>query len=79
VIGVFKAAVFWGAILGILELLIGPATHGRSSLTKLQQLDGVDLLMRELGSGTRQATLDFLAQHDITPRIRMTLGSNEAI
>ncbi len=45
----------------------------------LQQLAGVDLLMREPGSGTRQATLDFLSQHHITPRIRMTLGSNEAI
>jgi LysR family transcriptional regulator, low CO2-responsive transcriptional regulator len=60
-------------------VLIGPANHKRGLLKKLPQLDGVDLLMREPGSGTRQATLDFLAQHDIAPRIRMTLGSNEAI
>jgi LysR family transcriptional regulator, low CO2-responsive transcriptional regulator len=60
-------------------VLIGAANHYRGSLKKLPQLNVVDLLMRERGSGTRQATLDFLAQHDITPRIRMTLGSNEAI
>jgi LysR family transcriptional regulator, low CO2-responsive transcriptional regulator len=60
-------------------VLIGPTGTARGSPKKLQQLDGVDLLMRESGSGTRQATLDFLALHGITPRIRMTLGSNEAI
>ena len=45
----------------------------------VKHLAGVDLLMREAGSGTRQATLEFLAAHNITPNIRMTLGSNEAI
>ena len=35
--------------------------------------------MREVGSGTRQATLEFLAAHHMAPRIRMTLGSNEAV
>ena len=39
----------------------------------LKQLAGVDLLMREVGSGTRQATLEFLAAH------HMTLGSSEAV
>jgi LysR family transcriptional regulator, low CO2-responsive transcriptional regulator len=70
-------------------VLIGPVKHAWAASKKiahspqrkrpLQQLAGVDLLMREPGSGTRQATLDFLSQHHITPRIRMTLGSNEAI
>ncbi len=70
-------------------VLIGPVKHAwaasknaaNSTARKrpLQQLAGVDLLMREPGSGTRQATLDFLGHHHITPRIRMTLGSNEAI
>jgi LysR family transcriptional regulator, low CO2-responsive transcriptional regulator len=74
-------------------VLIGPAKHAWAVANKaassaapastrkrpLQQLAGVDLLMREPGSGTRQATLDFLSQHHIVPRIRMTLGSNEAI
>ena len=45
----------------------------------LKQLAGVDLLMREVGSGKRQATLEFLAAHHMAPRIRMTLGSNEAV
>jgi LysR family transcriptional regulator, low CO2-responsive transcriptional regulator len=60
-------------------VLIGPVNHKRGALKRLRQLDGVDLLMREPGSGTRQATLDFLAHYDITPHVRMTLGSNEAI
>ncbi len=70
-------------------VLIGPVGHAWATKMKplekntrrkpLRQLVQVDLLMREQGSGTRQATLDFLAQHHITPRIRMTLGSNEAI
>ena len=62
-------------------VLTGPTGHpwsARKSLP-LKQLAGVDLLMREAGSGTRQATLEFLATHHITPRIRMTLGSNEAV
>jgi LysR family transcriptional regulator, low CO2-responsive transcriptional regulator len=73
-------------------VLIGPADHPWASAERVEQpgqpaqrkkplktLAGVDLLMREPGSGTRQATLNFLAQHGIAPRIRMTLGSNEAI
>ena len=36
-------------------------------------------LMREPGSGTREATLRLFATHQLRPRIRMELGSNEAI
>lgn len=57
---------------------LGHPWSGRKPVA-LKKLVGVDLLMRETGSGTRQATLDFLAMHHITPRIRMTLGSNEAV
>jgi DNA-binding transcriptional LysR family regulator len=73
-------------------VLIGPQDHpwalAQKSATKnktpmrkiaLKHLAGSDLLMREKGSGTRQATLDFLSQNQIHPRIRMSLGSNEAI
>ena len=35
--------------------------------------------MREPGSGTRMAIEDFFAQHKIELKIRMELGSNEAI
>lgn len=62
-------------------VLAGPLGHPWSLKRKmpLKQLAGIDLLMREAGSGTRQATLEFLATHNIAPRIRMTLGSNEAV
>jgi DNA-binding transcriptional LysR family regulator len=62
-------------------VLAGPLGHPWSAKKKipLKQLTGVDLLMRETGSGTRQATLEFLAAHHMAPRIRMTLGSNEAV
>lgn len=59
--------------------LIGPLGYPWKARTPIRHLAGVDLLMREPGSGTRQATLEFLASRQITPRIRMTLGSNEAI
>lgn len=36
-------------------------------------------IMREAGSGTRMATESFFAQRDIRLKIRMELGSNEAI
>ena len=62
-------------------VLVGPLGHPWSGTRKipLTQLAGVDLLMRESGSGTRQATLEFLATRHMTPQIRMTLGSNEAV
>ena len=61
--------------------LIGAADHpwAKQKTTALKHLGGAQLLMREAGSGTRQATLEFLTQHRLAPRIRMTLGSNEAI
>ena len=62
-------------------VLTGPLGHRWSGIkpVALKKLVDVDLLMREAGSGTRQATLEFLVAHHITPRIRMTLGSNEAV
>jgi LysR family transcriptional regulator, low CO2-responsive transcriptional regulator len=66
-------------------VLIGPLGHpwagtgAERRKRPLKQLACIDLLMRENGSGTRQATLDFLSAHQLTPRLRMTLGSNEAI
>ena len=62
-------------------VLVGPLGHPWSEKKKipLKQLASVDLLMREAGSGTRQATLEFFAAHHLVPRVRMTLGSNEAV
>ncbi len=56
-----------------------PAKASSARKRPLKQLSGADLLLREPGSGTRQATLDFLSTHALAPRLRMTLGSNEAI
>lgn len=60
-------------------VLVGPVGLSWKTKMPVKQLASVDLLMREVGSGTRQATLEFLARHNIAPKIRMTLGSNEAI
>ena len=43
------------------------------------QLADYPFIMREVGSGTRMATENFFAQHNIQLNIRMELGSNEAI
>lgn len=62
-------------------VLVAPLGHAwqDGKTIALKQLASADLLMREAGSGTRQASLEFLAAHHIVPRIRMTLGSNEAV
>ncbi len=62
-------------------VLIAPLGHPwvsrRSVPFKLWSSEA--LLMREEGSGTRQATLDYFAERGVKPKVRMTLGSNEAI
>lgn len=45
----------------------------------LRRLAGEYFLMREAGSGIREATLKLFERQGIQPRIRMELGSNEAI
>jgi LysR family transcriptional regulator, low CO2-responsive transcriptional regulator len=45
----------------------------------IQRLAGEYFLMREPGSGIREATLKLFERHGIQPKIRMELGSNEAI
>lgn len=44
-----------------------------------RELAGEPFLMREAGSGTRMVAESMFSQHHIKPRIRMELGSNEAI
>lgn len=44
-----------------------------------RDLDGETWLLRERGSGTREAAEQFLAETGITPGARMTVGSNGAI
>ena len=45
----------------------------------LQKLNGEAFIMRELGSGTRTAVENLFAQHDISVKVKLELGSNEAI
>jgi len=45
----------------------------------IERLMNEPFIMREPGSGTRQAVQDFLDQHKISVKIRLELSSNEAI
>lgn len=45
----------------------------------LSDLQGLPFIMREYGSGTRKALQDLFHEHNIQVKVRMELGSNEAI
>ncbi len=45
----------------------------------IQRLNHETFIMRESGSGTRQALQKLFTQYGISPRVRLELGSNEAI
>ena len=45
----------------------------------IERLEQETFLMREPGSGIREATLKLFQEHGINPPVRMELGSNEAI
>ncbi len=45
----------------------------------LQRLNGEPFIMREPGSGTRKAVQKLFAEHGISVKVRLALGSNEAI
>jgi DNA-binding transcriptional LysR family regulator len=62
-------------------VLIAAAGHplARRKQIDLHDLDGERFLLREPGSGTRMATDRQLARLRFKPRLRLQLGSNEAI
>lgn len=62
-------------------LAIAPEHHPltKQPLISLAEFAAYPFLMREAGSGTEHAVSDFLAEHQITPNVRMTIESNEAI
>lgn len=62
-------------------LAIAPERHPLTQKTaiSLAEFSRYPFLMRETGSGTEHAVSDFLAEHQITPNVRMTIESNEAI
>jgi DNA-binding transcriptional LysR family regulator len=58
-----------------------PASHPLAGRRQVgfKEIAGEPFLMREAGSGTRMVAEAMFAQHHVKPRIRMELGSNEAI
>jgi len=62
-------------------IVLAPADHplAQEKNITLQRLSEEPFLVREAGSGTRIATERLFARHDLKIRVRMELGSNEAI
>jgi DNA-binding transcriptional LysR family regulator len=62
-------------------VVLAPAHHPLAGQDKipLQRLAEEPFLLRESGSGTRAATERLFAEHGLTMKVRMELGSNEAI
>ncbi len=62
-------------------LLVAPPGHPltRRRGLPLQQLAGERFILREQGSGTRMATDQLFRELDFRPRLRLEMGSNEAI
>ncbi|NJN22574.1 MAG: LysR family transcriptional regulator [Leptolyngbya sp. RL_3_1] len=62
-------------------VVLAPKDHplvGRRNIP-IQTLDGESFIMREPGSGTRQAIQSLFEEHEVEVRVRLELGSNEAI
>lgn len=62
-------------------VLVAANTHplAKARHLSLARLTDEPFLVRELGSGTRMASERYFARHGFTARVRMELGSNEAI
>lgn len=62
-------------------IVLAPADHplARQKNIPLQRLAEEPFLLREAGSGTRIALEQLFAQHSLKMKVRMELGSNEAI
>lgn len=60
-------------------VVLAAADHPLTKARKIapQRLEQEPFILREPGSGTRQATERFFNAHKLRPRIRMTLGSDE--
>lgn len=62
-------------------VVLGPQDHPLVGKPRspIQVLNGEQFIMREPGSGTRYAVQKLLAEHDVNVKVRLELGSNEAI
>jgi LysR family transcriptional regulator, low CO2-responsive transcriptional regulator len=54
-----------------------PLAHAKN--IPITALQGESFIMRESGSGTRKAVEQLLAQHGVSVKVKLELGSNEAI
>ncbi|WP_204138452.1 LysR family transcriptional regulator [Halomicronema sp. CCY15110] len=62
-------------------VVIAPKNHplvGQKNIP-IKALSGEQFIMREPGSGTRQAVQSLFDEHDVEVKVRLELGSNEAI
>ncbi|HEY9848223.1 MAG TPA: LysR substrate-binding domain-containing protein [Leptolyngbyaceae cyanobacterium] len=62
-------------------VVLAPRNHplaGEKNIS-LEKLEGEPFIMREPGSGTRQAVQKLFDKHGITVKVKLELGSNEAI
>ena len=62
-------------------VVLAPAGHPLAGGKRIapSRLEREPFILREPGSGTRQATERYFAEHGIRPATRMTLGSDETI
>ncbi|MGB3308607.1 MAG: LysR substrate-binding domain-containing protein [Nodosilinea sp.] len=62
-------------------VVLGPQDHPLVGKPRspISALNGEQFIMREPGSGTRQAVQKLFDEHDIDVKVRLELGSNEAI
>ena len=62
-------------------VIIAAPTHPLAEKKKLalKDMEGQDFILREVGSATRRAAEECLAQHNVNVKVVMDLGSNEAV
>lgn len=62
-------------------VVVAPRNHplARERNIPIDCLDDEPFIMRESGSGTRQAVQQLFSKHKISVKVRLELGSNEAI
>ncbi|MBW4550928.1 MAG: LysR family transcriptional regulator [Aphanocapsa sp. GSE-SYN-MK-11-07L] len=62
-------------------VVLAPRSHPLAGETNIpiHRLSGESFIMREQGSGTRQAVEKLFAEHSVSIKVRLELGSNEAI
>lgn len=62
-------------------IVLAPANHplAQKKNIPIELLNGESFIMREPGSGTRKAVEKIFSEHDVSVKVRLELGSNEAI